>query len=158
MLTETRAVTINPAFLREIKDDDVRLRILLERAHDVCTLCLHADAPSSHFASLLAELRDQLAMHFALEEAYGYFDDPAYVAPHLSEHVESLRGQHSQLYEEVSRLAETAQNIVHRNAESRGMRQLGRWFLKFYGRLHDHEDAENELLAEAYNLDIGGSG
>ena len=30
--------------------------------------------PPRRFAVLLAELRDQLAMHFSLEEAYGYFD------------------------------------------------------------------------------------
>jgi len=38
-----------------------------------------------HLVDWLSELRDQLALHFALEEAYGYFDEPLHVAPQLAE-------------------------------------------------------------------------
>lgn len=158
MLNASHTVTINAAFLQEIKDDDEQLQTLLQRAREMCESVLLTPIPSDRVAALLAELRDQLAMHFALEEAYGYFDDPVSVAPHLSEQAESLRMQHSELYEEISLLAETAQNISRRNSDSRGIRQVAHGFLKFNSRLQAHEKNENELIMQAYTVDIGGSG
>lgn len=158
MLDATHTVTINAAFLQEIKDDDEQLKVLLQRTREMCESVLLTTVPASRFASLLAKLRDQLAMHFALEEAYGYFDDPVSVAPHLLEQTESLRMQHSQLYEELSLLVETIQDISRCNGDPQGIQQVARCFLQFNSRLQDHEEGENELLMRAYNLDIGGSG
>jgi predicted ATPase len=158
MRNATHTVTLNAAFLQEIKDDDEQLKTLLQQAREMCESDLLTSVPASRFASLLAELREQLAMHFALEEAYGYFDDPVSVAPHLSEQVESLRLQHSQLYEEISRLAETSRDISRRNSDPRGVRQVADCFLAFDSRLQDHEEAENKLIMQAYTVDIGGSG
>ncbi len=154
----THTVTINAAFLQEIKDEDEQLKTLLQQACKMCESILLTPIPARRFASLLAELRDQLAMHFALEEAYGYFDDPVSVAPHLSEHAESLRKQHSQLYEEISLLAETTEAISRRSRGSRGIRQVAHSFLKFNRRLQDHEEDGNELIMKAHTVDIGGSG
>ncbi|MEZ6131277.1 MAG: hypothetical protein R3C59_21590 [Planctomycetaceae bacterium] len=69
MLTATHTVTVNAAFLQEIKDDDEQLRTLLEQTRQACKSLSYLDISASRLASLLAELRDQLAMHFALEEA-----------------------------------------------------------------------------------------
>ncbi len=155
---DTHKVTINPAFLQEIKDDDVQLLTLLQQVREMCDSVAQSDIPARRFASVLAELRDRLAMHFALEEAYGYFDDPVTVAPHLSEQAESLRKQHGKLYEEMVLLAETAQNISRSNSDPRGVGNLARGFINFHGRLLDHEEGENELILDAYSIDIGGRG
>lgn len=158
MLTATHTVTVNAAFLQEIKDEDEQLRTLLEQTRQVCKSLSYLDIPASRFASLLTELRDQLAMHFALEEAYGYFDDPVSVAPHLSERADALRNQHDELYEEIATLAESAQDTSHRNGDPRAILHLARCFLNFYDRLQTHEEDENELIMQAYTVDIGGSG
>ena len=158
MLMATHTVTVNAAFLQEIKDDDAQLRTLLEQTRETCELITHTDISASRLASLRDELRDQLAMHFALEEAYGYFDDPVSVAPRLSEQADSLRKQHDQLYEEISQIAETAQGTAHRNGDQRAVRRLARCFMNFYERLQDHESDEIELIMQAYTVDIGGSG
>lgn len=158
MLIDTHTVTVNPAFLQEIKDDDLELRTLLARVYATCKAVTFTDIPVSRLASLLAELRDHLAMHFALEEAYGYFDDPVSVAPHLSERADSLREQHGQLYEGISQLAESAEDTSHCNGDPPAVRNLARCFMSFYDRLQDHEDDENELIVRAYTMDIGGSG
>lgn len=158
MLMATHTVTVNAAFLQEIKDDDAQLRILLEQARETCELITHADISVSRLASLLGELRDQLAMHFALEEAYGYFDDPMSVAPHLSEQADSLRKQHHQLYEEISQIAEAARGTAHCTGDQRAVRRLARRFMNFNQRLQDHESDENALIMQAYTVDIGGSG
>ena len=73
MLVATRTVTINAAFLHEIKEDHERLRTLLAEAFGMCQTRRPELIRPRRFASLLAELRDQLAMQFALEGAYGYF-------------------------------------------------------------------------------------
>ena len=115
MLRATRTVTINAAFLREIKEDNERLQALLEEVLGMCQTRPPALVRPRRFASLLAELLDQLAMHFALEGAYGYFNDPVSVAPHLSEQADRLRRQHADLYVEMMQIAERAERIVTSN-------------------------------------------
>jgi len=155
MLMVTRTVTVNAAFLQEIKEDNEQLRGLLAEANAMLAASPPSHVRTRRLASLLAELRDQLAMHFSLEEAYGYFEDPVSVAPHLSEQAESLREQHGELYKDICQLAETAENLSDRNGKSRGLQQVACRFLEFYGRLQDHEATENDLIVQAYNVDIG---
>ena len=90
MVTAQRTLTINAAFLHEIKEDNRELRHLLD---DCCGAAGAAASGGSRIAAggqLLGKLRDQLAMHFSLEEAYGYFDDAIDVAPRLSRQAECL--------------------------------------------------------------------
>jgi hypothetical protein len=69
-VTAERTLTINAAFLQEIKEDNRELRHLL----DGCAALLARPDPAGidpkRLAAMLSKLRDQLAMHFALEEAY----------------------------------------------------------------------------------------
>lgn len=155
MLMATQTVTVNAAFLQEIKEDNLQLRHLLAEARSMFAALRPGHARTRRLASLLAELRDQLAMHFSLEEAYGYFEDPVSVAPHLSEQAESLRKQHGELYEDISQLAAKAENASSGNGTSRGLQQVACRFLEFYGRLQEHETKENDLIVQAYNVDIG---
>ena len=76
--TATSTVTVNAAFFQEIKEVNQELWQTLAQVRDVCQRPQVAQVDAHRFATLLGELRDQLAMHFALEEAYGYFDDPAF--------------------------------------------------------------------------------
>jgi hypothetical protein len=155
-LTAPETVTINTPFLREIKEDNEQLRVLLAQAGRMCR-----QSPASgrtrlrRFASLLADVRDQLAMHFSLEEAYGYFDKPVFVVPHLSEQAFRLRAQHVALYEDVCRLTEAAENLLFCSGCINDSRQLVWDFMDFHSRLQQHEAEENELIAEAYTMNIG---
>lgn len=155
MLMATKTVTVNAAFLQEIKEDNVQLRRLLADANGLLAASPARPPTTRRLASLLAELRDQLAMHFSLEEAYGYFEHPVSVAPHLSEQAESLRRQHDEFYKDICQLAETAENFSSGNGKSRELQQVTSRFLEFYGRLQDHEAKENDLIVQAYNVDIG---
>jgi iron-sulfur cluster repair protein YtfE (RIC family) len=155
MLVPRETVTINAAFLQEIKEDNEHLHQLLAEVHEMCEACLPARIRPRRFAELLAELRDQLAMHFSLEEAFGYLDVPESVTSGLSERAKSLRNQHVELYEEISSVAETAADILFRNGHFRGVRQVVRRFRNFHSRLQDHETQENKLIAESYCVDIG---
>jgi hypothetical protein len=83
--TLTSTVTVNAAFLQEIKEVNHELWQLLA---DLRHRCQRPMAPGScrSLVEKLCQLRDQLALHFALEEAYGYFEDPVDVAPQLCRH------------------------------------------------------------------------
>ncbi len=80
----TSTVTINAAFLQEIKEVNQDLWKLLDEVKHLCGDAHYVQLQGRLVVDRIGELRDQLAMHFALEEAYGYFDDPIRVAPRLS--------------------------------------------------------------------------
>src|SRR4029450_8488189 len=103
----------------------------------------------------LCQLRDQLALHFSLEEAYGYFDDPVDVAPQLSRAAERLRGEHKGLYLDLCELVERAGRMFYDEQQAALALWLGAAVQEFDERLRGHEERENELIVDAYDADIG---
>jgi len=103
----------------------------------------------------LENYRDQLATHFALEEAFGYFDDPVDVAPHISEEVESLRSEHGDLYEAICGIVERAIDLLGESPTLAGFRDIANWLCQFDEHFQRHESRENELIMQAFNEDIG---
>lgn len=154
-LTFTRTLTVNPAFLQEIKDVNEELWQTLDELRHRCQRPI---APG-HCRQLLerfATLRDQLALHFALEEAYGYFEDPAYVPVDMGECAERLRQEHRSLYLSLCRLVEQAEALFYGLQHTELAAWIGPEFLKFDRALCDHESRENELILDAFDSDIGG--
>ncbi len=155
MAIALRAVSINPAFLQEIKDDHHELRQLL---HHTCAMLGRSGAVEIEYPRLvemLGKLRDQLAMHFSLEEAYGYFDDAISVAPHLSQRAERLRSQHFGLFSDACRLAEGAAQLSSLEKSDTALARLAEDYRRFSTRFHEHESQERDLILEAFNDDIG---
>lgn len=154
MAIVTATVGVNAAFLQEIKDDNIRLRQQLEELREVFHMpVIHG----GHFLKLMGmfdQLRDQLAMHFALEEAYGYFEDPVSVAPRLARQAGLLRNQHRTLFVWVCDLSEAAEQLRDQGAEAR-LEMLREAFWNFDEELRRHEDAENSLILQAFDDDIG---
>jgi hemerythrin-like domain-containing protein len=152
--TLTSTVTVNAAFLQEIKEVNQELWHLLGELRHRCQRPI---APGScrGLVEKLSELRDQLALHFALEEAYGYFDDPVDVAPQLCRQAESLKAEHKQLYAQLSDLVERAERMFYDDRHAALAVWLGPEFLDFDARLRRHEERENDLIFEAYDADIG---
>jgi hypothetical protein len=173
MAISTATLTVNAAFFHEIKVDNRRLQDLIATLRDVAVA---ADEPRSdrrRIAKLLKELRDQLAFHFALEEAYGYFDQAVDVAPHAAALADELRKEHEVLYQSICELAEYAEywilrQVLHdaalrgdsareRSSEPSFQRILAR-YQQFDDQLQEHESKENALILEAFDTDIGGEG
>ena len=151
--SHARRLTVNAAFLKDIKDDNRDLKILLDRIY---LLAAYPQTASNHWQELInlfADLRDQLALHFALEEAYGYFDDAVGTAPRLSVTAECLRGQHPKLFERIRSLADKASEI-----RVDGSEQIVRFlddFNHFRGEFEKHEEDELKLILDALEDDIG---
>ena len=147
-------VTINAAFLQEIKDVHQRLWETLGGLVELCDEATPSHHSLRRFCSLLCELRDQLALHFSLEEAYGYFDDPVEVAPHICRRAESLRGQHQELYLCACDLVDRVER-AYDSRRAAEMIVLAKCYQDFHKQLVTHEEAESELIQEAYANDLG---
>ena len=151
----TRTVTVNAAFFQEIKEVDQELLRLLANARRMCLDPTSIHTAPRRFIGLVEQLRDQLALHFALEEAYGYFDDPVYVAPRLCQQAERLRAEHADLYVMVVDVSESAERLVEQIRRDCLVRDVVRQFCDFHEALRQHEALENELILQEYDDDIG---
>jgi hypothetical protein len=152
--TLTGTVTVNAAFLQEIKEVNQELWHLVGELRHRCQRPIAAGACRA-MVEHLAELRDQLALHFALEEAYGYFEDPVDVAPQLCRKADSLRSEHKELYSQLSAVVDRAERLLYDEEHAALAVWLGPRFLDFDARLRSHEERENDLIFEAYEADIG---
>lgn len=148
-------VTINPAFLMEIKEDHRELWQLLADLDALGRRWETAGVSPKRVADLLSQLQDRLAMHFTLEEAYGYFDDALAVAPQLSRRAETLRGEHAGLFLQLSRIVDEAERLVHHEVPIAALGHVIEDFSAFHRALKDHESRENALVSEAFDLDVG---
>jgi hypothetical protein len=153
--TLTGTVTVNAAFLAEIKEVNQELWTLLAELRHRCQRPINPGA-CRHLIDKLCLLRDQLALHFALEEAYGYFEDPVHVAPRLGRQADQLRNEHKRLYLDFCELVDRAERMFYDEQHAALALWLGPEFLEFDQRLRSHEERENELIFQAYEDDIGG--
>ena len=153
---ESAGVTINVAFLRDIKED-FGFRNLLNEVY----FKLNASPSDKKLlprvvAELLGELRDELETYFALEEFYGYFKQAAVSNPIVSQKAIGLSGEHEMLYLQLSGLVESAQQIVYREVGPEvSVHGIVDGFEEFCIELAAHEQAEMELMMRLHNEEFG---
>ncbi len=155
MAIALRTVSINPAFLQEIKDDHHELRQLMHHTSAMLDRSGPVEIEYPRLVQMFSKLRDQLAMHFSLEEAYGYYEDAITVAPHLSRRAERLRGEHFTLFSDLCRLVEKAEQLLYHEQPTTLLANLSGEYHRFLVRFRDHESQECDLILEAFNDDIG---
>ncbi len=154
MVTASKTITINAAFLQEIKEDSQALRQLLAAAHELLSAWpLHV--ARKQLVDLLAELRDQVALHFALEEAYGYFEDAIAADPRQSRRATALRSEHCQLFVELCALEDQSERWLYHEASTSVLRQIAVGFQAFHQKFLDHESRENDLILESLADEMG---
>jgi hypothetical protein len=156
MVTAQRTLTINAAFLLEIKEDNRELRLLLDDCSALLARPRGAGVELRRVSQQLGKLRDQLAMHFSLEEAYGYFDDAIDVAPRLSRQAECLKSQHPRLFVALCDLVEEAEQLLYHERPPLELDDLASGFARFQQQLQDHEAQEDALIVQVFNEEIGG--
>lgn len=150
-----RAVTINAAFLREIKEVHDELWQCLSTLNQLCEATVWNFAHNRQMVDGLNSLLDLLALHFSLEEAYGYFEGPAAVEPRLSERTAALRNEHRVLFVELQTIADWAEGLFRSDHLSAAAKRLVVRFHAFHDQFREHEARENELIIEAFDDDIG---
>ena len=158
--TATKTLGVNGAFLQEIKQDHVELHALLGKTERALRLP-SVDRKPRELVYLLFALQHRLAIHFALEEEYGYFEDALEVAPRLSSQAEALRAEHKELFAEVCHLADEAEQLLAEQPDenSSGMPRslclIASNYELFRQALEEHERREMELILCAFDDDLG---
>jgi hypothetical protein len=155
MALATHTVSINAAFLQEIKDDHHELRQIMHHTAAMLNRPVWMKVEYGRLVELLTKLRDQLAMHFSLEEAFGYFEDAVSVAPHLSKRAENLRAQHFEMYSDLCRLVDRAEQYLYHETVDDARVGLAAGYRELMNRFQEHEARENELILEAWNDELG---
>ena len=158
MKTSTRTIAINAAFLQEIKEDNRELRDLLARGAETFAPAGLCRTTSARLVELLEQLCDQLAMHFALEEAYGYFEDAIDIAPALSGRADKLRREHLSLFSEACSLLDQCERMRRHEPRHGDLSQLAADFLQFHRCLSRHEQLEDELILASLSDETGVGG
>lgn len=150
---EAVGVTINVAFLQEIKEDFGFRRML----NEVYQKLNSEEKIQPRVASeLLGDLRDELETYFALEEFYGYFEQSAAQNPAVSQRATTLRSDHEKLYLQFNEVVEKSEQIVyHECSEEFTVRDLAKELDQFCEALAEHEQSEMELMMRLVNEDIG---
>jgi len=147
----TSTVTVNAAFLQEIKEVNEELWDMLGEARWLCGEPRHIRNHGRRAVDVLAGLRDQLAMQFAVEEAYGYFDDPVHVSPALSASANRVRGEHQMLFASIRDLADEVDDLYRRGQLSEDAARVARLFRAYCDHFQRHENDENRLILDVWD-------
>ncbi|GIW95838.1 MAG: hypothetical protein KatS3mg110_3879 [Pirellulaceae bacterium] len=156
--TRTGTVTVNPAFLREVKEIHEELWQKLRECRCRAAEPVENAEEAAQFRQLLDELLERLARHFTVEETCGYFENPLEVAPHLATRCDQLRREHASLYLELLAIVDHADVLLDSGEAPRLWVAVQSAFIAFDDRLKAHEEAEAELIQAAFTQDFGGEG
>lgn len=169
--TSTKTLVVNPAFLQEIKDSNPDLWYAVHRLRQLCDSQEEPACLARQLVRQLDELRDLLALQFALEESYGFIEVAASSVSaggaegpgHRTESSSSagapsadgssrVHSQHCSLYLQLTDLAERAEELQYRGVAVAQLRQLIEQTQKFDAQLREHENFETGLIERAFEL------
>lgn len=102
-----------------------------------------------HFRAQLEVTRRHIAEHFRFEEENGYLEAVRKRQPHLERSIEQLAEEHKALVQGLEALVARANQETSNSADLRG--EVRSWV----GQLRRHEERENDLVLDAFNLDVG---
>ncbi len=151
-LALAKTLTINPAFLQEIKDSNPDLWSTVQNLRQVCQCREQPAQTARHLARLLDNLRDQLALQFSLEESYGYLEVSEGSDGNVGQLANRTHAQHCTLYLRLSELAEQAEELQYRGVEPLQLRKLVQSAQQFDAELREHEQSENELIERSFHF------
>jgi hypothetical protein len=150
-------VTINVAFLKEIKEDNIHLTSTLQETLDHFSSVEKVDPKSA--VDQLVELQDALETHFAMEEFYGYFQNALLTNPSISPRAEKTRNEHQDLFLQLNRLVDRAEQVLyHECSPPITIHDVIGEFRTFHQALEKHEAAERELMMRLCNEELGVGG
>jgi len=129
--------------LSEICNDHDELRDLL---HEIQERLAKRLGTVARVTETLADFCDVLERHFSAEEIGGFFDEILEREPQLTESVEAVKADHTKLREAIQRLLRASSDERH----SDWWEEMERSFKEFSRTLMKHEQAERQLLFEAY--------
>jgi len=153
---ESAGVTINVAFLQEIKEEFDFRSHLNHVYHRLKPQDIRDRVSIRDAADLLLALRDELETYFALEEFYGYFAQAAVDNPRVSKEATELRSGHENLYLQLNKAVEWSQQLVYgESGPELTLCDVVDEFEQFCVKLAHHEQDEMDLMMRLCNEDFG---
>ena len=153
---ESHSLTLNAAFLTDIKHDTVKPEEVIREFQDL--LSKRSLPDPGLVVETLARLRDELQTCFALEEFYGYFDSAKISNSHVNVRATCLRSQHEEIFLDVRELVELAEGMLYQELSvEESMPAIVAGFQSLVQNFHCHEMEEHDLIMRLCNDDIGGS-
>lgn len=136
-------------YVQHLATEHRRLHGILRHLRDSLVYAVGPDeAPSfSEVVRILVRLRDELARHFAQEDAGGCLDEAVSHCPTLSAEVRRIESEHPQLLAEVDRLVARAKQLEPTTVNQFA---LDHEFEALFHRLRTHEKSEADLLRQAF--------
>jgi CBS domain-containing protein len=125
-----------------------RKHLGLRNRLDAVRTAIRCEQDPSRLVAMLEELVSGAYEHFRYEEDCGCFDDAFAGTPQLADRASVLLLQHPALMDALRELLELARYAGPREALAARFEAVVKEWLA-------HEDKENELLLEAYTMDIG---
>lgn len=122
--------------------------VLNEWPHDA----REATESRPYLVQALNELKSRLLQHFAAEETPEYLSEEVAAAPRLAARASELQQQHAKFTETLERLIVNVQNKAVDGDRLAGQREA---LTRLIRDLRQHEQAEDDLLLEAIEGDIG---
>jgi hypothetical protein len=96
----------------------------------------------------LEALQTHITQHFCLEEENGYMTEVLKRKPHYKREVDELLDEHRELFQSLSQL------IAELNDPSAPDLVWRKQVLGWIAQIRKHERRENDLVQDAFNLDI----
>ena len=167
-------LTLNVAFLADIKQDSVRPQELIEMVQARLADTGAGDNPAGdnpaddipaadiRLADIrrllddLEALRDELETHLALEEFYGYFESAELSYPQINIQADRLKSQHEILFLDLCELCELAASACYgETGTCQSMVAIRTGFHAFVRDFNRHEQEEHELMMRLCNDELG---
>jgi predicted RNase H-like nuclease (RuvC/YqgF family) len=142
-------------FHREHDELQGMLRALRERVRDAAARTGTGGGGArarSEAESLAGELEQRLPQYFTAEERVGFLSEAVNQAPRLSRRADALRAECAQLAEGLSALRTRMRSA---GRATRRWQDLDAECRRFAEAYHDHESRENQLIHEAWSVDVG---
>jgi hypothetical protein len=149
------ARSMSAAVRNDIQRDYHELKSLLAESSN-CLLATTCDAtkhPPRQVVSTLRRLQHRLAMHFTLEEAFGYGEEELGRAPWLADRAVELRAEHDIIFAHLKAIVRTSELLL--DGKLSLLKSLCTSFENFVIELHVHENQEADLLLSFFDDDVG---
>jgi iron-sulfur cluster repair protein YtfE (RIC family) len=145
----------NSTVRADMQRDYRELRDLLCIAKDSLGIATDRPAyPPRQIAITLRQLQHRLAVHFTLEEAFGYGEEERLRAPWLSQKAAQLRSEHDHIFARLKTIVKSADQLLEPEPTS-SVEEISAMFEDFTIDLRLHEDRDAELLLSIFDDDLG---
>ena len=150
-ISSTSLMSVNPAFLQEIKDSNLDYFESIRRIRHICHSSDDPPEACRTLVKALDHLRDVVALQFSLEESYGYMivgdlRDFGTTETPITRQSAACHCEHRNLYIQLSELAELAQELQYRGVEQSTFIDLCSQVSYYADQLMNHERGEAELI------------